>query len=354
MSTPLHFVILAAGKGTRMKSELPKVLHAVGGEPMIVRILRTASHFSPVTSTVVVGHMADKVRAALAAFPGVGTVVQEPQLGTGHALLQAQPPLAGQTGTVVLLYGDVPMLAAGTISRLLDHHAATGAAATVLTAHLANPTGLRPHRPGRTAGWPGSSRSATRPRRSAPSREFNSGIYAFALDGLFEALGKVGTANDQGEYYLTDLVGIFRAAGRVVETVCLESPDELRGVNSRAELASHERPGARRAQRGGDGVGRDADRSVVDVDRARRRDRAGHDDPPRRLPRRPDAHRRQLRDPRRRARDQLDDRRRHGGPELLRDPRFARGRERGDGTVLAPPARQPTSAPARTSATSSR
>ena len=112
MSTPLHFVILAAGKGTRMKSELPKVLHAVGGEPMIVRILRTASHFSPVTSTVVVGHMADKVRAALAAFPGVGTVVQEPQLGTGHALLQAKPPLAGQTGTVVLLYGDVPMLSA--------------------------------------------------------------------------------------------------------------------------------------------------------------------------------------------------------------------------------------------------
>ena len=89
---------------------------------MIVRILRTAGRFEPVTSTVVVGHMAETVRAVLAAFPGVGTVVQEPQLGTGHALLQAAPRLVGQTGTIVLLYGDVPMLSVDTISRLLAHH----------------------------------------------------------------------------------------------------------------------------------------------------------------------------------------------------------------------------------------
>ena len=187
MSTPLHFVILAAGKGTRMKSELPKVLHAVGGEPMIVRILRTASHFSPVTSTVVVGHMADKVRAALAAFPGVGTVVQEPQLGTGHALLQAQPPLAGQTGTVVLLYGDVPMLSRESIAGLLAHHQATGAAATVLTAHLPNPAGL-----GRIVRENGRFARIVEERDASPAEkaltEFNSGIYAFALDGLFDAL----------------------------------------------------------------------------------------------------------------------------------------------------------------------
>jgi bifunctional UDP-N-acetylglucosamine pyrophosphorylase/glucosamine-1-phosphate N-acetyltransferase len=236
MSMPLHFVILAAGKGTRMKSELPKVLHAVGGEPMIVRILRTASHFQPVTSTVVVGHMAEKVRAVLAPFPGVGTVLQEPQLGTGHALIQAEPPLAGKTGTVVLLYGDVPMLSRDSIARLLAHHQGTGAAATVLTAHLANPTGL-----GRIIREGGRFARIVEERDATPAEkavtEFNSGIYAFALDGLFEALRRIGTANDQGEYYLTDLLGIFLADGRRVETFTIDDADELRGVNSRAELA---------------------------------------------------------------------------------------------------------------------
>jgi len=236
MSTPLHFVTLAAGKGTRMKSELPKVLHAVGGEPMIVRILRTASHFQPVTSTVVVGHMADKVRATLTAFPGVGTVVQEPQLGTGHALMQAQPALAGKSGTVVLLYGDVPMLSQASIANLLAHHHQTGAAATVLTAHLDDPSGL-----GRIVRENGRFQRIVEERDASPAEkaitEFNSGIYAFALDGLFEALNRIGTANDQGEYYLTDLLGIFLADGRRIETYTIPDADELRGVNSRAELA---------------------------------------------------------------------------------------------------------------------
>jgi bifunctional UDP-N-acetylglucosamine pyrophosphorylase / glucosamine-1-phosphate N-acetyltransferase len=236
MSTPLHFVILAAGKGTRMKSELPKVLHAVGGEPMIVRILRTANHFQPETATVVVGHMADRVRAALAPFPGVGTVVQEPQLGTGHALMQAAPPLAGRTGTVVLLYGDVPMLSRASIANLLAHHQRTGASATVLTAHLPNPAGL-----GRIVRENGRFARIVEERDASPAEkaitEFNSGIYAFALDGLFDALNRIGTANDQGEYYLTDLFGILQRDGRVVETFTIEDADELRGVNSRAELA---------------------------------------------------------------------------------------------------------------------
>src|SRR5574339_293244 len=121
-SPPLHFVILAAGKGTRMKSDLPKVLHPVGGEPMILRILRTARDFQPTTTTVVVGHMAELVRKALAPFAGVGTVVQEPQLGTGHALIQTKAALAGKTGTVVLLSGDVPMLSRESIAKLLEHH----------------------------------------------------------------------------------------------------------------------------------------------------------------------------------------------------------------------------------------
>jgi bifunctional UDP-N-acetylglucosamine pyrophosphorylase/glucosamine-1-phosphate N-acetyltransferase len=229
-------VILAAGKGTRMKSDLPKVLHLVGGEPMLAGALRTAESFGPATTTLVVGHMAESVAAYVARFPAVRTVLQEPQLGTGHALLQAAPVLAGQTGTVVLLYGDVPLLSRETVARLVATHDAARAAATVLTAHLANPAGL-----GRIVREGGELARIVEERDASPAEraitEFNSGIYAFALDGLVAALGRIGTANDQGEYYLPDLIDIFRGDGRKVQALCLDDPTELRGVNTRAELA---------------------------------------------------------------------------------------------------------------------
>jgi len=236
MSKPLHFVVLAAGKGTRMKSDLPKVLHHVGGEPMIAIALRTAASFHPVTTTVIVGHMANLVETKLAGFDAVTTALQEPQLGTGHALLQAEPALQGQSGIVVLLYGDVPLLSRATVSRLLTHHAASGAAATVLTSRLDNPAGL-----GRIVRQDGELERIVEERDATPAEkaitEFNSGIYAFTLDGLFEALRRIGTANDQGEYYLPDLIGIFREDGRGVQALCLDDPGELRGVNTRGELA---------------------------------------------------------------------------------------------------------------------
>ena len=236
MSTALHFVVLAAGKGTRMKSDLPKVLHPIGGEPMLLAALRTAATFKPVTTTVIVGHMAENVTAIATRFPGVTTALQEPQLGTGHALLQAEPALEGQSGTVVLLYGDVPLLSRQTVSRLVAHHQASNAAATVLTAHLDNPVGLgRIVRNGDQLERIVEERDATPEERAIT--EFNSGIYAFALGGLFDALRRIGTANDQGEYYLPDLVGIFRKDGRKVEALCLDDPAELRGVNTRQELA---------------------------------------------------------------------------------------------------------------------
>ncbi|HEY8549681.1 MAG TPA: bifunctional UDP-N-acetylglucosamine diphosphorylase/glucosamine-1-phosphate N-acetyltransferase GlmU [Vicinamibacterales bacterium] len=232
----LHFVILAAGKGTRMKSERPKVLHAVGGEPMIRHLLRTVRQFEAATTTVVVGHMAETVSAALADL-GVRTVLQEPQLGTGHALLQTESVLSSQTGTVVLLYGDVPMLSARTIERLLDHHQAHGLAATVLTAHLPNPVGL-----GRIVrDEKGRLVRIVEERDASPDErritEFNSGIYAFELEGLFDALRRLNTSNAQGEYYLPDLITIYRETGRPVDALCIDDPRELRGVNSRAELA---------------------------------------------------------------------------------------------------------------------
>ena len=163
--------------------------------------------------------------------------MQSPQLGTGHALLQAEPALEGRTGTLLLLYGDVPLLEAGTLSRLLEHHRSTRAAATVLTAALDDPYGygrIVRDEQGRIARIV-EERDASADERAI--REINSGIYALELAPLFQALHGLATDNAQGEYYLTDLVTMYRQAKRTVETVCLESAVELRGVNSRVDLA---------------------------------------------------------------------------------------------------------------------
>ena len=136
-----HVVVLAAGKGTRMKSDLAKVLHRIAGVPMIAYPLETAARLAPRSTTIVLGHQAEAVKAALADWPGLGFVFQEPQLGTAHALLTAENLLKKATGTLLLLSGDVPLLTADTLERLLDTHARSGAAATVLTAIVDDPHG---------------------------------------------------------------------------------------------------------------------------------------------------------------------------------------------------------------------
>jgi bifunctional UDP-N-acetylglucosamine pyrophosphorylase/glucosamine-1-phosphate N-acetyltransferase len=233
----IHIVILAAGKGTRMKSALPKVLHRAGELPIIEQVLRTAEAIEPQSIAVILGHQADIVRDSLAKRPGLTFAVQEPQLGTGHALLQAEPLLASASGTVVLLSGDVPLLRASTLRDLVAHHAASGAAATVLTAVVDDPQGY-----GRIIRDFGQGivgiiehKDATEDQRRI--REINSGIYAFDLAPLFGALKEIGSTNAQGEYYLPDLVTIYRERGLRVETVTAGDPEEILGVNSRKELA---------------------------------------------------------------------------------------------------------------------
>jgi bifunctional UDP-N-acetylglucosamine pyrophosphorylase/glucosamine-1-phosphate N-acetyltransferase len=234
--TPLHLVVLAAGKGTRMKSRLPKVLHSAAGLPLIEHVLRTAGRMSPGSIVIVVGHQADAVRAALQSTPDLLFVLQEPQLGTGHALLQTEAALAGASGTVILLSGDVPLLRAETLQRLVTHHEGTGAAATVLTAVAPDPSGYgRIERNGGRISGIVEDKDASPAQRAI--REINSGIYAFDIAPLFAALRQIGSANAQGEYYLPDLVRIYRDRGLVVETVTLDDPEEILGVNSRKELA---------------------------------------------------------------------------------------------------------------------
>ena len=231
-----HVVILAAGKGTRMKSALPKVLHRVAGAPMIDYVLATARRLGPASVTVVVGHGAALVRERLAHRCDLRLVTQEPQLGTGDALRQTERLFAGVAGTLVMLSGDVPLLTASTLERLVATHRSTDAAATVVTALFDNPSGY-----GRVV------RDAGRIVRIVEERdandaerrlhEVNAGIYAFDIAPLFAALAGIAPANAQREYYLPDLVGIYRRAGRAVSTVRVDDPDEIRGINSRKELA---------------------------------------------------------------------------------------------------------------------
>ena len=233
----LHIVILAAGQGTRMKSARPKVLHRAAGLPLIEHVLETASELQPTSTTVVVGHRADALKSALSGHSGLTFVVQEPQLGTGHALMMAEPPLAKAAGTLVLLYADVPALPAGTVRKLVDRHVESGAAATVLTAVVENPAGYgRIVRSGEQIARIVEERDATPAERAI--REINSGVYAFAIHGLFDTVRGLAADNAQREYYLTDLVALLRERGKKVETVIVSDSDDIRGVNSRADLAA--------------------------------------------------------------------------------------------------------------------
>jgi len=232
-----HVVILAAGQGTRMKSSIPKVLHRVAGRPMIEYVLRTARALSPDTVTLIVGHQAETVRDHLARRDKhLHFAVQQPQLGTGHALQQAEPVLTGRSGTVVLLYGDVPLLTAASLKRLLETHSAAKAAATVVTAKVERPYGY-----GRIVRSRGRIVRIVEERDASPAeraiKEINSGIYAFDLARLWDALRSIASQNAQGEFYLTDLVAIYKRRKLPVETLLLDDVHETRGINSLSELA---------------------------------------------------------------------------------------------------------------------
>jgi bifunctional UDP-N-acetylglucosamine pyrophosphorylase / glucosamine-1-phosphate N-acetyltransferase len=231
-----HVVVLAAGQGTRMKSRLPKVLHGIAGHPMVEHVLRTAAALSPATVTLIVGHRAEMVREQLAHWRNLQFALQEPQLGTAHALQQAESLLAGRTGTVILLSGDVPLLRSETLLRLVETHQAAGAAATVVTANVDRPYGY-----GRIVRTKGQIARIVEERDASPAerqiREINSGIYAFDLEPLFDALRGIASQNAQGEFYLTDLVAIYRRRKLPVATLLIDNPQEIRGINSRTELA---------------------------------------------------------------------------------------------------------------------
>jgi len=231
-------VILAAGKGTRMKSEQPKVLHNVCGKTMLGHVCDAVGRLGVDRTLVVVGYQAEKVKAA--AGDAVEYVLQSEQLGTGHAVLQTETALQDFAGQVLVLYGDTPLLTPATLQRLLTYHTAQGNAATILTAELSDPTGygrIIRHPDGAVAGIV-EQKDAT--PAEAAVREINTGIYCFDSRELFPALHAVRTDNRQQEYYLTDCISILVGKGRRVDAIAAENPQETLGINSRRQLAELE------------------------------------------------------------------------------------------------------------------
>lgn len=231
----LAAVILAAGKGTRMKSEQPKVVHPVAGLPMVTFPVESAEALGCRPTVLVVGHGAEAVRSAVADHE-VGFALQVEQLGTGHALLCAREALRDFRGTLLLLCGDVPLLRHETLEGLVAEHEKRRAAVTVLTAELNDPFGYgRVLREGDEVLGIIEEKDASDEQRRI--REINTGIYVFEAPFVFEALTGVGCDNAQREYYLTDVLAAARAAGRRVGAVLLEDADEAMGINDRVQLA---------------------------------------------------------------------------------------------------------------------
>ncbi len=228
-------VILAAGEGKRMRSRLPKALHRLGGRPLIAYPVSLARRLGG-RLVVVVGRGGEDVRQALGDAADVHFVEQKERLGTGHALREARSACGNGTGTIVVLPGDTPLLSETTLKRLVDAHRASHAAATLLTAVVDAPAGY-----GRIVRDAGRVTAIVEDRDASPQqkqiREIGTSIYCFDARHLWPAIAEVRADNDQGEYYLTDVIGILKRRGQPVEAVTAADPTECLGINDRKQLA---------------------------------------------------------------------------------------------------------------------
>ncbi|WP_078556477.1 bifunctional UDP-N-acetylglucosamine diphosphorylase/glucosamine-1-phosphate N-acetyltransferase GlmU [Bacillus alkalicellulosilyticus] len=232
-------VILAAGQGTRMKSKLYKVLHPVCGTPMVQHVVNEVSALGLESIVTIVGHGSEKVKEQLG--DTVSYALQEEQLGTGHAVMQASKVLGDKEGVTLVLCGDTPLITKETMASLVEHHVNEGAKATVLTAHADNPTGY-----GRIVRNENGLVERIVEQKDANDKEvkikeINTGTYCFDNKYLFESLTKVTNHNSQGEYYLPDVIEILQKAGEKIAAYKTPSFDETIGVNDRVALAEAER-----------------------------------------------------------------------------------------------------------------
>ena len=239
---PLNVLVMAAGLGTRMKSKRAKVLHELGARPAIAYVVRTAQALDPKTILVIVGHQAEEVEQAVLAEVGelASFAVQAKQRGTGDAVESARSQLGSSDSLLLVLSGDVPLIRAETLQKLIEHHVSTNAACSILAVRLDNPAGY-----GRIIrDEQGQFQKIVEQKDASEEerlvREINSGIYCFESNDLFDALQRIEPKNQQGEYYLTDVAEILLSAGRKVEVFTHSDPREVSGINTRAELAEFE------------------------------------------------------------------------------------------------------------------
>jgi bifunctional UDP-N-acetylglucosamine pyrophosphorylase/glucosamine-1-phosphate N-acetyltransferase len=238
VSRPAAVIVLAAGEGTRMKSDTPKVLHEICGEPLLGHVLAAAREPDPVRLIVVVGHRRREVTEFLASHaPDAVAVVQHRQGGTGHAVRTVIEEVGLDHGTILVTYADAPLQRGTTLAALVREHQARDAAATVLTAHVGDPTGYGRIIRDRSGDFVAIIEEADATPEQRAVDEINSGVYAFEAHLLGDAVKRVPTDNAKGEEYLTDVVAILRAEGHYVASVNLEDADEVLGVNDRAQLA---------------------------------------------------------------------------------------------------------------------
>ncbi len=236
MSDDRAAIVLAAGKGERMKSDIPKVLHRISGRPMITVLIDTLAKLDFARLIVVIGYKGEMVKDELPGYP-ISFVWQHEQLGTGHAVQMAREVIGDFKGTTLVALGDVPFLSAGSVERLFEVHEKTRAAATCLSAVVEDPAGYgRIVRDGNSSLIKGIVEDKDASKQERSIQEINTGTFCFDTQQLFAALDKVDNKNKQGEYYLTDTIKIMRNNGLRVAVVTAENPDEVLGVNSEEQL----------------------------------------------------------------------------------------------------------------------
>jgi len=237
-SHSLSVIILAAGKGTRMKSHRAKVLHEVFFKPMIQHVIDAVALLQPVDTTIVIGHQSDAVKDALKRNNNLTFAIQKNQLGTGHAVLSARNSIDSLNGVVMILCGDTPLIKSETLKKMFDYHLSTNATITLMTTILDDPTNY-----GRiVCDAANKINEIVEQKDCQPEQlsiqEINGGIYCVDKDFLFSALNRVGTDNSQGEVYLTDIIKIAVSNGQRVERYRASTPIDILGVNCRIELAA--------------------------------------------------------------------------------------------------------------------
>lgn len=242
VSRPAAVIVLAAGAGTRMRSAQPKVLHAICGRSMLDHVLTAAREVEPAALVVVVGHQRDQLTSHLAEYaPEAHVVVQEPRGGTGHAVRMVTESVSLGSGTVVVMLGDTPVLRGETLATLVRTHVAAGAAATVLTAAMADPAGYGRIVRDASGGVAGIVEEADASPAERGITEVNSGVFAFDSALLASAVKRLQASNTKGEEYLTDVVAILRGDGHPVASFLAPDSDEVRGVNDLVQLAEARR-----------------------------------------------------------------------------------------------------------------